>query len=220
MQPLQVSVIVPVYNQELYVTRCIRSLLHQSIVPQEYEIIVINDASDDNTQNVLLPYIENINYIENKTNLGLAASLNLGIKNSKSQFIVRVDADDWVHKDYLHILKLHLDLNYDMDAIACDYKMVDSTQRVIQTCNCLEQPIGCGVMFRYQNLIEIGLYDKNFKAREEEDLRIRFLKKFKIDRVQLPLYYYRQHENNKSKDTREQNHFLKRLTKKHKNNDK
>ncbi len=215
MNSLQVSVIVPVYNQDLYVTRCIRSLLHQSIDPKEYEIIVINDASTDNTENVLKPYLENIRYMANPVNLGLAGTLNTGIKNSKSQFIVRVDADDWVHQDYLHILRLHLNLNLDMDAIACDYKLVDSKQKVINICNCEKEPIGCGIMFRYENLIKIGLYDESFRAREEEDLRIRFLKKYNIERVQLPLYYYRQHDKNKTKDVEEMEKYLKELNDKH-----
>ena len=209
------SIIVPVYNEDKTILKVLENLNNLKKYYQNIQIIVINDASTDNTENVLKPYLENIRYMANPVNLGLAGTLNTGIKNSKSQFIVRVDADDWVHQDYLHILRLHLNLNLDMDAIACDYKLVDSKQKVINICNCEKEPIGCGIMFRYENLIKIGLYDESFRAREEEDLRIRFLKKYNIERVQLPLYYYRQHDKNKTKDVEEMEKYLKELNDKH-----
>jgi len=215
MSNVQISIIVPTYNQELYIARCIRSLLNQSMNKDQYEIIVINDGSTDNTKNILEPFLDKIKYLENKKNMGLAESLNVGIKNSTAQFIVRVDSDDWVHREYLMILSLHLALNLDLDAVACDYQIHDNKQKVIKYCNCLEEPIGCGIMFRYKNLIEIGLYDTSFKLREEEDLRIRFLEKYSIDRVKIPLYYYRQHETNITKNKHEMEFYQSKLKKKH-----
>ena len=81
--------------------------------------------------------------------------------------------------------------------------------------NCEKNPIGCGIMFRLEHLIKIGLYDENFLTREEEDLRIRFLKKFDISRVQLPLYRYRQHENNMTNNVEHMDTFQKKLDQKH-----
>ena len=76
MKSVHVSVIVPVYNTELYIGRCIRSLLNQSINPENYEIILINDDSSDNTKKAIEPFVGDLIIIENKKNLGL---------NSKSQ---------------------------------------------------------------------------------------------------------------------------------------
>lgn len=196
MRSVQVSVIIPSYNQGQYIGRCIRSLLKQTLHEDDYELIVVNDGSNDATADVLKPFMGDIRYIVNEENMGLPSSLNIGIKNAKGQFIVRVDADDYVHWDYLKILSMHLQLNHDIDAIACDYLMVNDEQDVLEQVNCLEEPIGCGIMFKLDHLIDIGLYDENFLVREEEDLRIRFLKKYDISRVHLPLYRYRKHKNN------------------------
>ncbi len=118
MRSVQVSVIVPAYNAELYIGRCLRSLLKQTLDVENYEIIVINDCSVDNTKEVISPFIGDISYLENNKKLGLPKTLNTGIKNAKGQFIIRVDADDYVHWDFLKILSMHLQLNLSIDAIA------------------------------------------------------------------------------------------------------
>jgi hypothetical protein len=60
----------------------------------------------------------------------------------------------------------------------------------------MEEPIACGILFKKQQLIEIGLYDPSFYCNEEREMRIRFEKKYKIGRVELPLYRYRRHASN------------------------
>ena len=216
MRSVKVSVIIPVHNQEKYIGRCIRSLLKQTLDPDDYELIVINDASTDNTTKALLPFMGDIRYYENERQKGLPAALNIGIENAKGWFIVRVDADDYVHWEYLNILSMHLMHNHDIDAVACDYHVVNDHQDVLSHKNCLEEPIGCGVMFRIDQLIDIGLYDEGFLAREEEDLRIRFLEKYSIARVQLPLYRYRKHENNLTNDSTHMQEYSEKLNNKHK----
>ena len=211
MKSVQVSVIVPSYNAELYIGRCIRSLLKQSLSQEDFEIIVINDSSKDNTKNALLPFVGDIVLIENKRNLGLPSSLNKGIKKARGQFIVRVDSDDYVHIDFLKILSLHLQLNHSIDAIASDYLLVNNDQDVIKEMNCLKDPIGCGIMFRLKHLIELGLYNAKFLRREDEELMNRFKIKYNISRVAIPLYRYRRHENNITNDKKTMKKFKKKL---------
>jgi len=215
MRSVHVSVIITVYNQEKYIGRCIRSLLKQTLPEDDYELIVIDDCSTDNTREILKPFIGDIVYYENEKNLGLPASLNSGIKSAKGQFIVRVDGDDYVHWDYLKILSLHLQLNHDLDAISCDYLLIDDNQDILEQVNCLDKPIGCGIMFRIDQLIDIGLYDESFRLREDEDLRIRFLKKYSIDRVKLPLYRYRMHLDNITKNESQMEKYKHKLSTKH-----
>ena len=76
----KLSVIVPVYNQEKYIARCLRSLVRQSMDRKEYEIIVINDGSTDKTSKILEQFSEYITLIECEKNCGLPATLNKGIK--------------------------------------------------------------------------------------------------------------------------------------------
>ena len=211
MKSVQVSVIVPSYNAELYIGRCIRSLLKQSLSQEDFEIIVINDSSKDNTKNALLPFVGDIVLIENKRNLGLPSSLNKGIKKARGQFIVRVDSDDYVHIDFLKILSLHLQLNHSIDAIASDYLLVNNDQDVIGEMNCLKNPIGCGIMFRLKHLIELGLYNAKFLRREDEELMNRFKIKYNISRVAIPLYRYRRHENNITNDKKSMKKYKKKL---------
>ena len=60
----------------------------------------------------------------------------------------------------------------------------------------MKDPIGCGIMFRKKQLIDIGLYDIEFKIHEERDLRKRFEKKYQINKIDIPLYRYRRHQAN------------------------
>ena len=83
-----ISVIVPVYNGERFIGRCLRSLLHQTLSKEKYEIIVINDASKDKTSYALQLFKEDIKIINNEKNLGLPASLNKGIISSRANFLV------------------------------------------------------------------------------------------------------------------------------------
>lgn len=210
-----ISVIIPVFNQEKWIGRCLRSLLNQSMTRDQYELILINDGSVDRSDYALELFKEEIILINNDTNKGLPHSLNLGIKASKSEFIVRVDSDDYVNEHFLLILFESLFWNKYIDAISCDYLLVNDKEELIDRKNCLENPIGCGIMFRSQQLLEIGLYDEEFKLNEEKDLRKRFEKKYQIHRMEIPLYRYRRHQTNITNDLEALDYHNKKLTKKH-----
>jgi glycosyltransferase involved in cell wall biosynthesis len=214
-----ISVLITAYNVEKYIGRALRSALNQSLDRRAYEIIVVNDCSTDRTRFALEVFADEIRLFHNESRMGLPRSLNQGIRKAKGQFIVRVDGDDYVHRDFLRILELHLRLNEDVDAIACDYLEVDDNEKVLAQKNCLEDPIACGIMFRIEQLVDIGLYDEDFLCLEDEDLRLRFLKNYKIERVKLPLYRYRRHENNMTNDAEQMEYFQSLLTQKHEDKD-
>jgi len=210
-----VSVLVAVRNQEKFIGRCVRSILNQTYALRDYEIIVVNDASTDRTRQALELFAADIHVIDNPKQLGLPGSLNVAIRAAKGRFVVRVDGDDYIHAEYVNILALHLLMNSGMDAVACDYMLVDDNENVLDAVDCMKAPIGCGIMFRIEHLIELGLYDEDFLAHEDKDLRIRFLKRHAISRVALPLYRYRRHENNMTNDRSRMRAYLKGLKKKH-----
>ena len=122
----KVSVIVPVYNQQKYIGRCMRSLITQSIGTDNFEIIIIDDGSTDDTKKILNTFKNEFKILENGKNLGLPASLNKGIKACTGKYVVRVDSDDYVNKDFLKILHLFIAHNKDFSAAACDYYLVDN----------------------------------------------------------------------------------------------
>jgi len=197
---LQISVIIPVFNQERFIGRCLRSILSQSMDQKEYEIIVIDDCSTDNTLRALEKFSDQIILLKQSENKGLPTALNTGIKKAKGRFIIRLDSDDYVHFEYLNILSLYMKMNSHVDAVSCDYLEVDDKEEIISRHSHEENPIGCGIMFRIEQLIEIGLYNEEQLWHEERELMDRFLKKFKVYHLQFPLYRYRKHDNNMTKN--------------------
>jgi glycosyltransferase involved in cell wall biosynthesis len=213
-----ISVIVPAYNQENYIGRCLRSLLHQTINQDDYEIILINDGSTDKTSYAMELFEGDlIKVIHQDKNKGLPYSLNEGIKMARGKYIVRVDADDYVNKHYLLVLSTFLEMNEYMDAIACDYILVDAKEAVIATKNCMEEPIGCGIMFRKEQIIKIGMYDAEMRIHEDKDMFMRFTKEHQIHRVELPLYRYRKHDTNMTNNTELMDTYMEKLVIKNKN---
>lgn len=210
-----VSVIVPVFNQDKFIGRCLRSLLAQTFPRDGFEIIVINDGSTDKTSYALDLFKEDVVIVNNEVNLGLPASLNRGILAAKSPFVVRVDSDDYVSVNFIYFLFNFISQNNYMDAVACDYNLIDDYGEKISRENCFDKPIGCGIIFKKNHLIDIGLYDENFLRHEERDLRIRFLEKYKIHRLELPLYRYRRHDNNITNDKQAMEYHMYNLIAKH-----
>ncbi len=210
-----VSIVIPAYNQERYIGRCIRSALNQKFPSEDYEVIVVNDGSVDRTEYALQLFADDIRIITHPERRGLPHALNSGIRAAKGRFVVRLDGDDYVHTEYVNVLSLHLLLNEHMDAVACDYVLVNDDEEVLDTRNCNEHPVGCGIMFRIENLIDLGLYDEKMLIHEDKDLRIRFQERFSIHRVALPLYRYRKHDGNMTNDTKAVSTFMDRLKHKH-----
>ena len=92
---------------------------------------------------------------------------------------------------------------------------MDNKQKIISKENCLKTPIGCGIMFRSHHLIEIGLYDNKLMSSGDEDLLIRYKKKYDIFRVPIPLYRYRRHNTNMTNNKKLLKKYEKKLLKKH-----
>ena len=144
------------------------------------------------------------------------SSLNIGIRKSKSPYIIRVDSDDFVNENFLNFMLQFITENSECRAVACDYLLTDDKEKVIKRCNCDEEPIGCGIIFHTKSLLEVGLYNEEFKYLEEKELRSRFEKKFKIERLAIPLYRYRRHDKNITNNHSQINKFQKKLDDKNK----
>ncbi len=211
-----VSVIVAAHDEERYIGRCLRSLLAQRFARSQFEIVVVDDGSTDRTSAILETFGADVRVIRNDKNLGLPASLNKAITSTHSKFVVRVDADDYVNAAFLDVLYLFLAENPGFDAAACDYLLVDDREEVLRRADAMKEPIACGIMFRTEQLIDIGLYDESFLRHEDRDLRVRFLDRYSIHHVPLPLYRYRRHDDNITNDVAAMNFHEERLNEKHK----
>lgn len=101
---IKVSVIVPVYNVEKYLARCLDSLINQTL--KDIEIICINDGSSDSSSQILEKYSNNDTRITviNQENQGLSMARNNGIKQSNGKYLGFVDSDDWIDLDFFEKL--------------------------------------------------------------------------------------------------------------------
>jgi glycosyltransferase involved in cell wall biosynthesis len=190
-----ITVLVTNYNYGNYLGRCIRSLIDQSLPRDKYEIIVVDDASTDHSQEVMQSFAGYIRPVFNEVNLGLAETCNKGLKLSVGRFVVRVDADDYVHHDFLLVSQLYMTMNYQQcDAVAVDYVEVDEEENVVARKDQLEHPIACGITFKMDALTKIGLYKSGLRINEEVELMQRFQQAgLRIRRLDLPLYRYKKH---------------------------
>ena len=211
----EISIIICNYNHDKWIERSIRSLLHQQhIQKNEFEIIIIDDCSFDNSEKVLKKFkkFDNVRLIFNKKNIGLSSSINKAIKSSYGRYIVRVDSDDYVSRNFLFFLKYFLIHNREYQAVACDYIKVDEQENVIKKVKFSDEQIACGVMFRRECLFDLGLYNTTYEMREGHELMKRFKQKnLKLAFLEFPLYKYRIHQNNRTKNIKKLNYYDKKL---------
>ena len=104
---IDVSIIVPVYNVEKYLKKCLDSLVNQHYDKKKYEICIINDCSTDNSINVIREFINkynNISFYDLKENKGVSNARNIGIEKSRGEYLIFCDADDYYDLDSIKIL--------------------------------------------------------------------------------------------------------------------
>lgn len=99
-----ISVIIPVYNSERFIARCLESVINNTY--KNLQIICVNDGSTDESGRILTEYMEKDKRISviNKDNGGAASSRKAGILAAKGDYIAMLDADDWIHPQYFDIL--------------------------------------------------------------------------------------------------------------------
>ena len=114
-----ISIVVPVYNAEKYIGTCINSVLEQTY--NNFELLLINDGSKDNTLEVLKRYEDARVKVYSFENQGAGKTRNKGIQLSKGKYITFIDADDYIDADYLEIL--HKEIQ-DNDVLISGYKKV------------------------------------------------------------------------------------------------
>lgn len=127
-----VSVIIPVYNTGKYLIKCIESLEKQTF--QDFEVIIINDGSTDDSENIINSIVSSSNIkinILNKKNEGQAAARNDGIKIAQGEYIVCIDSDDYVGNEYIERLVVAAKKN-DSESVTCGLRMVDEEENVLR----------------------------------------------------------------------------------------
>ncbi len=118
MNDIKISVIIPIYNNEKYIARCIDSVLNTGY--DNLEIICINDGSKDGTLSVLREYEEKYDSVKviDTPNGGVSKARNLGIEKACGDFITFLDSDDWIHPQFFNTL-LSIQKKYNSDVSVC-----------------------------------------------------------------------------------------------------
>jgi glycosyltransferase involved in cell wall biosynthesis len=162
---IKVSVIVPVYNVEKFIDKCLNSLVNQTL--KEIEIIVVNDGSPDNSQKIIDKYVKK--YPEKvqsfiKENGGQGSARNLGIEKAKGEYISFVDSDDWLDLDALEKM-YSLAKKDNSDIVICD--MVDHYANYTIYHNCTKYnsvfevtPSACNKIFKKELIKDFRFLSK------------------------------------------------------------
>src|SRR5258705_3382658 len=119
-----VSVILPAYNCQKFICKAIESVLQQTFT--DFELIIINDGSTDNTESIIHAYTDpRIVYSKNSENKGLIYSLNSAISLAKGKYIARMDADDICLPERLALQKTFLDQHEDIAVVASTNEFIN-----------------------------------------------------------------------------------------------
>ena len=125
-----VSIIIPVYNSENYISRCVESILVQTY--KNFELLLINDGSTDNSLEILNDYAKKYDNIKvyNQVNCGVANTRNNGMLHACGDYIMFIDNDDYISPDYIEtfINELHKD---DYDIVIGGYKRINTQKKVL-----------------------------------------------------------------------------------------
>jgi len=202
-----VSVIISCYNSERFITDAIESVLSQTY--KNYEIIIVDDGSTDNTKSLIINYPQ-IKYIYQK-NQGVSSARNSGLKASKGKYIIFLDYDDILLPERLQLGVEYLESNLDCAFVLGWFDYIDSNGLVYKS-NCghldnvdyktmlrgeaLVSP--SGAMFRKRHLLAVGGFNANTNAGDGEDyeLYLKLSQKYPFYFHNVTVFQYRRHNNN------------------------
>jgi len=186
-----VSVIIPNYNHARYLGDAVQSVLNQSY--RNFEIIVVDDGSTDNSREVAGQFGDRIRYIYQK-NAGLSAARNTGIRASNGSLIGVLDADDMYEQMFLETLVEALKSDPDADGVYCGYQFVDQDNNLSPQVENRPVPsdelydalldgnffVPESIFLRRYVYDDVGLFDESLRACEDWDVWLRATKKYRI----------------------------------------
>ena len=211
MKNPKLSIILPVYNVEQYLDKCLTNILESTF--KDFELIILNDGTKDNSEDIINKYIEKykekIIYIK-KENTGLSDTRNVGLTHAKGEYITFVDSDDYIEKNMYEEMFKKIE-TFPYDIVACDVKLVYEDSNV-------EQIVSSGYNNDMQDKEEIKrtmtvqyptVWNKIYKSSLINDIRfskgvwyedVEFMLKIyprvsSIGVVKKPLYNYLQRKN-------------------------
>ncbi len=215
---MKVSVIVPVYNVEKYLRKCLDSLVNQTF--KDYEVILVNDGSTDSSQSIIDEYQSKYSCIKayQKENGGMSSARNLGLSYATGEYIAFVDSDDYVELFFLEEMYSRAK-EANSDVVICDYYALNEEEKRYMKCHMnyspderieylLSPPMVWSKLIKKEIMDKIRFTEGIFY--EDLDICIRLFPFVnKISFVDKPLYnYYLQHSGSVMTQKTFNNHLL------------
>lgn len=213
------SIVVPIYNSEKYLNKCIESILAQTF--KEFELILVNDGSNDKSLEICRKYERKDSRVRviNKDNEGTILTRIKGVKESNCEYITFVDSDDWIDKNTLEIVNYSIKVDNPDVVVFNMYKVLDKLSLIKRKGNTeyfekysivegkdIKEKLTsayfhgdpfpsnlCAKVYRKKYLIDGGKYLKNIRFLGDDlfyNLEV-FLNVNKVKLINKPLYYYR-----------------------------
>ncbi len=216
----EISIIIPTYNRADFVVQTVESVLKQSF--SNYEIIVVNDGSTDNTDEVLAPYLSlpNFRYFSQE-NSGRSTARNLGIKNSRGEWLLFLDSDDMLFEDALSFLSNKRREYPEVKMIGGTYVKIDENDNLLTQTNFIikhgktEQlvndpylslinnyylPMGSYIVHR--DVVNAdGKFESNLEPCEDFDFCLRIARESKLAYFKTPIVKFRKHGGNTAENS-------------------
>ncbi len=213
-----VSVILSIYNGELYLREAMESILNQTI--SDFEFIIILDPSTDKSRNIIESYKDTrIILLNNDHNLGLAQSLNRGLETARGKYLVRMDADDISLPERLERQVAFMESHKEVGVCGSWLKIIGPGGGWIRELPVDHETIKCHLLFgpliahptvimRRDLLIEHNLfYNPAFSYAEDYELWSRCARHFRLANQSEVLYLYRHHAEQASRAFKDQEQF-------------
>lgn len=211
----KISVIIPCYNHSPFVVEAMESVLNQTF--NDFECIIINDGSTDNTEEVVLNWIkvdERFKYFYQE-NSGLSSARNKGVSLSSGFYILPLDSDDKISENYLEECSKVLESQYDVKIVYGDAYFFGNTNRKwnLDTYNfediLYKNMIYCTGLYRKEDWGKVGGYDENLReGLEDWEFWIHILKNGgEVVKINNCYFYYRLKDNSMITELVSKNHY-------------
>lgn len=197
-----ISIVLPVYNGEVYLAESIQSIINQTY--SNFELIIVNDCSSDNTEKIVKDFMnkdERIILVNNKENQRLPKSLNIGFNVARGKYLTWTSDDNIYHPFALEKMLMYLKTHSSIGMVYADMNLMDKDGNIIGNriskdndyfkYNC----IGACFLYKKECKDVVGEYNSERFLVEDYDYWLRIAKSFKIGHLPEFLYKYRFHNN-------------------------